>query len=109
VVNFKLDKKKGDPMRIPSFKKPKLIKKKDPQYLEKAKKEKVSGRVVLEATADKAGNVTDVNVISGHALLAESAVAAVKQWKYEPFIKDGKPEAVRFTVVVNFQLEKKLK
>ena len=45
-----------------------------------------------------------VDLISGHPLLAQSAIDAVKQWKYRPFLLNGMPTEVESTVVVNFTL-----
>jgi outer membrane biosynthesis protein TonB len=37
--------------------------------------------------------------------LNQAAIDAVKQWVYEPFVKDGKPTPIAFTVTVRFQLK----
>jgi TonB family protein len=54
--------------------------------------------VVVRAEIDKEGNVTNVSIIQGHALLNEAAIAAVKQWRYRPHLVDGQPSAVVTTV-----------
>jgi periplasmic protein TonB len=53
---------------------------------------------------DKEGNVANIQLISGHPLLAPAAIEAVKQWKYKPFLLDGIPLAVETQVTVNFTL-----
>ena len=61
------------------------------------------GEVVLKATISKEGKVTHLAIISGHVLLAQSAVLAVKRWRYEPFRLNGVPIEVENTIVVNFK------
>jgi TonB family protein len=55
-----------------------------PTYPLAALKMRVEGKVRLQAVVDRDGNVENVIVVSGHALLKPSAVECVKQWKYEP-------------------------
>ncbi len=82
----------------------KLLFKVDPEYPRLAQIARVSGRVILEATIDEEGNVAGIKVLSGHFLLNEAAVDAVKQWKYSPTILNGEPIRVMATVMVNFNL-----
>ncbi|MFC2155605.1 energy transducer TonB [Acidobacteriota bacterium] len=116
VVSFSLDKKSEEanikvdvPAKISSIKKPKLIKKINPQYPAKAIEEGIAGEVIMEVVTDVCGRVEKVTKAIGHPLLTVAARDAVKQWKYELFTVDGKPKAVKFTVVVNFNLDKKTK
>jgi protein TonB len=53
---------------------------------------------------DETGSVTEVNIIRGHPLLNQSAVDAVKQWKYSPTLLNDEPVPVIATVTVNFVL-----
>ena len=82
----------------------KLLFKVDPEYPRLAQIARVSGRVILEATIDEEGNVAGIKVLSGHVLLNDAAVDAVKQWKYSPTILNGEPIRVMATVMVNFNL-----
>jgi len=85
---------------------PRLIKKVEPVYPEEARKAKVSGVVILSVRTDEKGNVEAVRVLrSVDPLLDQAAIDAVKKWKYEPFIKDGKPRKIVFTVTVRFKLK----
>lgn len=59
-----------------------------PVYPAIAAKMRVEGTVKLDATIDPDGSVSDVKVVSGHALLVQAAIEAVKKWKYES--ADGK-------------------
>ena len=81
-----------------------LVSKVQPEYPAEAKDQRVEGAVVLKVTVDKEGNVANIQLISGHPLLAPAAIEAVKQWKYKPFLLDGIPLAVETQVTVNFTL-----
>jgi TonB family protein len=61
----------------------KSVKTVQPVYPAIAVKMKVEGTVKLEATIDPDGSVSDVKVVSGHLLLVQAAIDAVKKWKYE--------------------------
>jgi TonB family protein len=107
VLRFRLPQKNEDKsLLISSEQVPKIIKKVPPKYPEEALKAGVSGKVVIEATTDKEGNVKEAIVTDGFPLLNQAAIDAIKQWKYEPYILKGVKKAVKFTVVVNFRLKK---
>ena len=82
----------------------KLIHRVEPDYPELAKRARVQGIVFLRVTVDEQGNVADIEVIRGHPLLTQSAVDAVRQWKYSPTILNQEPVPVIATVTVNFVL-----
>ena len=84
---------------------PKLIKKVDPVYPEIAKQAGVQGDVVIEVTTDIHGKVTETKVIRSVPLLDQAAIDAIEQWIYEPFIIDGQPRPVLFTVTCRFKLD----
>jgi protein TonB len=63
----------------------------------------VHGEVMLKAVVGKDGKVKSVNIINGHAVLAQAAVAAVRRWRYQPFVLNGVPIEVENTIVVNFK------
>ena len=75
-----------------------------PVYPELAKQARVQGSVVLQAVIGKDGTVTDLRLISGHPLLAQPALDAVRQWRYKPYLLNGEPMAVETQVTVNFAL-----
>jgi len=96
---------KGAVRAIGEIKPPKLIKKVDPRYPEEARKARVEGIVILEARADERGNVDKVRVLrSKDPYLSQAALEAVRQWKYKPFYRKGKPTPIVFTVTVRFKL-----
>jgi protein TonB len=57
---------------------------------------------LLQATISKAGTIEDLKVISGHPLLNDAAIEAVKQWRYKPQLLNGQPIEVITTITVNF-------
>ncbi len=85
--------------------KPELIHKVEPEYSEEARKAKLTGVVVLYIVVDPNGNAVTPRVMKSMGLgLDEKAMEAVKQWKFKPGFKDGKPVSVAATVEVNFRL-----
>ncbi len=76
----------------------------EPVYPEIAKRARLSGVVILEAVIDASGNVTNVTVLRSVSLLDQAAVEAVRQWKYEPTVRNGVPVAIAMTVRVVFDL-----
>jgi TonB family protein len=78
----------------------------NPVYPDEALKKKIAGTVVVEATINEKGVVVDIRLIkSPDPLLTNAAVAAVKQWVYEPYIENGKAKPVAFTVTVTFSFK----
>jgi protein TonB len=69
-----------------------------------ARTARVSGIVVLEAVIGKDGSVSEIHVVSGHPLLQQAAVDAVKQWKYKPTMLNDEPVEVQTTITVTFNL-----
>ncbi|MBN2318697.1 MAG: TonB family protein [Acidobacteria bacterium] len=82
----------------------KLIHKVDPEYPELARRARVKGKVNLAVTVTEEGYVSNVEVIGGHPMLRDAAEKAVKQWKYEPTVLNGKAIPVIATVTVDFVL-----
>ena len=84
-------------------KKIKLLEKPEPQYTVAARKEGITGVVVLKAVFSSAGHVTNIRVVSGlpHGL-TEQAIAAAKGIKFIPAMKDGKPVSMWIQLEYNF-------
>jgi len=59
---------------------------------------------LLEANINTEGTIEDLRVITGHPLLAPSAVEAVSQWRYQPTLLNGQPVPVVTTISVTFTL-----
>lgn len=81
-----------------------LMKKVSPVYSQTAMQLGKEGAVDLIATISKDGTVTGVRVTSGDLMLANSAVDAVKQWKYRPYLLNGEPVEIQTQITVNFKL-----
>ncbi len=81
-----------------------LVKEVPPKFPATALQRRVDGAVELLATVSKNGDITAVKVLSGDAQLAHSAVEAVKQWKYKPYLLDGEPVEIQTQITVNFKL-----
>ena len=96
---------KGAVRAVGDIKPPRRIKAVDPVYPEIARQAQVEGVVIVEARADEKGNVEDARILRSIPLLDQAAVEAVKQWKYEPAIINGKPQKVIVTVTVRFMLK----
>ena len=100
----------GESVRvIGELKPPKLLKQVDPVYPEVARKARVEGIVILEATTDVYGRVQSIKVLRSIPLLDQAAIDAVRQWEYEPMLIDGKPRSAVFTTTVRFTLDGKSK
>jgi protein TonB len=84
---------------------PKALYAPDPEYSEEARKAKYQGTCVLWLVVGPDGHPRDVRIARSLGLgLDEKAIEAVKQWKFEPAMKDGKPVAVQINVEVDFRL-----
>lgn len=81
---------------------PRKIRHVAPSYPDLARRAGVTGVVILECVLDRDGLVQSVQVLSGHPLLNEAAVGAVRQWQYRPTLLNGVPVAVVMTVTVRF-------
>jgi protein TonB len=81
-----------------------LIKKVMPEYPALARQAQIQGPVQLEAVIGKDGTIQNLRVISGHPMLTQAAINAVKQWRYKPYILNGEPVEVDTTITVNFTL-----
>lgn len=77
-----------------------------PSYPEVARRARIEGVVILELTVDRQGSVRDVQILRGLPMgLTEAAVDAVRQWRYEPTLLNGRPIEVLIVVTVNFRLQ----
>src|SRR5215472_12935020 len=81
-----------------------LIRKVNPVYPPLARQARIQGQVVLQAQISKTGDIENLQLVSGHPMLAPAAIEAVKQWKYKPYLLNGEPVEVETTVQVNFSL-----
>ena len=84
-----------------------LIHKEDPKYPKEARKKKIQGHVVLQATVDENGKVDRAAGIRGDLSLINAAEEAVLKWEFEPFTQDGKAVSVQQNLTFNFDLNRK--
>src|SRR5579859_680855 len=84
---------------------PQAIATPDPEYTEEARNAKTQGTCILWLIVDDQGNPRDIKVVRGlgHGLDAK-AIDAVKQWRFQPALKDGHPVNVQISVEVGFRL-----
>lgn len=82
-----------------------LVYRVEPVYPPLARQAHIQGVVVLTAIIDKEGSIQNLQLVSGHPMLAPAAIEAVKQWRYKPFLLNGQSMVVETTVTVNFQLK----
>jgi len=75
-----------------------------PTYPRQALPLRLEGPVVLEATVSESGRLENVKVVSGHSLLARAATDAVSQWRYRPYLLNGKPVRMQTKITVNFKM-----
>jgi len=81
-----------------------LIRKVTPAYPPDAKEARIQGVVHLTAIIGKDGNIQSLEVVSGHPLLVQAAMDAVKQWEYKPTLLNGNPVEVITQIDVSFTL-----
>lgn len=80
------------------------IHKVEPPYPPLARAARVQGDVVLNAIIDTNGQITNLQLVSGHPMLVPAALEAVKQWRYKPYLLNGQPVEVETTITVIFAL-----
>jgi TonB family protein len=80
----------------------------EPEVPQVAQEKGIGGVVKMHIVISPLGDVTSVKVLKGHPFLIKPAVDAVNQWKYTPFMEDGKPIAVETEVEVYFPAKKDL-
>jgi periplasmic protein TonB len=81
-----------------------LLRKIEPQYPQMAKVAHIQGDVILAATISKSGTIENLHQMSGHPILAQAAMEAVKQWRYKPYLLNGEPVEVETTIKVSFKM-----
>jgi TonB family protein len=79
-----------------------LIQKVQPTYPAEARQLRLQGNVILEATITVQGQVEDLKLISGPALLAKAAINAVGKWRYTPYLLNGQPVTKQIRITVSF-------
>ena len=83
---------------------PRKLRDTPPIYPVLAVQSRLEGQVTIECRIDTSGRVVDATVLQGHPLLSPAALAAVRQWVYQPTLLNGVPVSVIMTVTVHFRL-----
>jgi len=81
-----------------------LIHRVEPDYPEEARNRQLQGAVVLDIHIGQDGTVQETKLVSGEPLLADAAMAAVKQWRFQPRLVDGAPAEMQTRLTLNFRL-----
>src|SRR6266851_3830790 len=81
-----------------------IINRVQPVYPPLARQTRISGTVRLHAIIGKDGTIQQLEVISGHPLLQQAALDAVRQWRYQPTLLNTEPVEVDTTIDVIFSL-----
>lgn len=81
-----------------------LIYRVQPEYPAVARQVRIQGLVVLRAIISRDGTIDNLQALSGYPLLIPSALNAVRQWRYRPYVLNGQPVEVETEVKVNFIL-----
>ena len=83
----------------------KLLKYIAPDYPALAHRAGVQGRVTIQVQITEQGKVENPQILSGHPMLDNAALAAIRQWRYEPACVKGAPVAIDYLIVLNFSLK----
>lgn len=81
----------------------KLLQMVKPVYPQAAKMARITGTVHLHAIIDRQGNISELETVEGHPLLAAAARNAVEKWHYQPTILNGQAVEVATDIIVNFR------
>lgn len=81
-----------------------LVRRIEPLYPKIALAARVTGSVQLKAIIGKDGGIRELEVVSGHPILIPSAMDAVKQWRYRPYLLNGEAVEVETNITVTFQI-----
>lgn len=83
-----------------------LVHRVEPVYPRTAVLINLQGEVKLHAIIAKDGTVQSLSVTSGHPILAQAAVDAVRQWRYRPYVLNGEAVEVETLITVNFRKDR---
>jgi periplasmic protein TonB len=74
----------------------------NPVYPPEALPQKLHGPVVLQAVIGRDGSVEDLKIVRGYFILGRAAIAAVKQWRFQPYSLSGHAAATQTVITINF-------
>ena len=76
----------------------------EPDYPEAARRQRMQGAVVLDVRIGRDGAVQSVKAVSGQSVLSDAAITAVRQWRFKPQVRAGKPVEMQTRVTLNFRV-----
>jgi periplasmic protein TonB len=92
------------PPRVSAMMQGYLVHRVEPIYPALAKAARIQGPVHLKAVISREGMIENLQVLAGYPMLVTAAVAAVRQWRYRPYVLNGEPVEVETEITVNFIL-----
>lgn len=81
-----------------------VVSKINPQYPQMARIAHIQGDVIISGIINREGKIVEAKALSGHPILVQSALEAIKQWQYKPFWLNGEPVEVETTIKVSFRM-----
>ncbi len=81
-----------------------VVRRVEPEYPEQARERKIQGPVVINVIVGKDGEVEKLTAIAGDAQLVAAATNALRQWRFQPFFRNGQPEAFQTRITMDFRL-----
>jgi periplasmic protein TonB len=94
-----------EPLRVGgNVKPPRILSQAAPVYPLLARRTMLQGVVVISAVIDAQGNVVEMKVVSGHPMLFQAAMKALRTWKFEPTYLNGEPWPVSWDITITFRL-----
>lgn len=94
------------PFSVSHLSEAQLIRRVEPVYPRMAVLAGIQGEVRLHAIVAKDGSIQSLSVSSGHPMLAQAALEAVRQWRYRPYLLNGRPVEVETFITVNFRKDR---
>lgn len=92
------------PLRVSHWSEGNIIYRVQPIYPPLARQARIQGAVVLRAVISKTGTIEHLTAMSGHPMLVGSALNAVRQWRYRPYLLNDEPIEIETEITVNFVL-----
>jgi len=92
------------PPRISHMMEGNLIHRVQPEYPQLARQARIQGPVILRAIINRDGRIENLQVLSGHPMLVQAAIDAVRQWRYRPYLLNDQAVEVETQITVNFTL-----
>jgi TonB family protein len=80
-----------------------LVRSVQPKYPVTGRSGGAQGTIVLKTVVGADGKVVSVGLVEGNASLSQAAMDAIRQWRYRPYVRNGKAQAFQTVVIVDFQ------